>query len=84
MGDKPAGDGKFRFLAMLPGNQSFQIEFTELTLRLDELPSAWDGLTILQLSDLHFTGTPDRRYYELAIDRACKGARPTFWRSPAI
>ena len=76
IGEKPAGDGKYRRLALLPGNQSFQIEFTELTLHMPELPAAWDGLTILQLSDLHFTGTPDRRYYELAIKRAMRPGTP--------
>jgi predicted MPP superfamily phosphohydrolase len=76
LGEKPVGDGKYRHLTLLPGNQSFQIEFTELTLCLPELPPAWDGLTILQLSDLHFTGSPDRRYYELAIERAMAAGTP--------
>ena len=32
----------------------------ERTLHLPRLPAAWDGLTILHLSDLHLCGTPDR------------------------
>jgi predicted MPP superfamily phosphohydrolase len=64
LGYKPAGDGKHRHIAQLPGNQVFQVEFTRLQLSLPRLPKAWDGLTILQLSDLHFTGTPERVFYE--------------------
>jgi uncharacterized protein len=76
LGEKPVGDGKYRWLVHVPGNQCFQIEFTELTLRLPALPAAWDGLTILQLSDLHLTGTPDRRFYECAIDHAMAPGAP--------
>lgn len=68
-GRKPAGDFKYRRLALLPGNQVFQVEFVELTLRIPGLPAAWDGLTILQLSDLHFCGTPERDWYEAVLDR---------------
>src|SRR5438876_1585788 len=58
MGDKPVGSGKYWRLACLPGNQVFQVEFCELTVRLPRLPPAWDGLAILHLSDLHLCGTP--------------------------
>ena len=46
-----------------PGTQCFQVEFRELTIRLPRLPPAWDGLTILHLTDLHFCGTPGREFY---------------------
>src|SRR5580700_7151295 len=69
LGREPVGDGKRRAWAKLPGNQVYQVEFTELTLRLQKLPAAWDGLTVLHLTDLHLTGTPDRSFYEIAIDR---------------
>ena len=56
--------GTHGFLAgALPGNQLSAVDFTTLTLRLRGLPAAWDGLTILHLSDLHFYGTPDRDYF---------------------
>lgn len=70
LGRKPAGEGKCRRIALLPGNQVFQVEFVEVTLRLPRIPDAWDGLTILQLTDWHFTGTPERAWYEAVIDRA--------------
>jgi predicted MPP superfamily phosphohydrolase len=69
LGYRPAGDGKHRRLALLPGNQVFQVEFNERTLRVPRLPDAWDGLTVLHLSDLHFRGTPDKAFYRKVIER---------------
>jgi uncharacterized protein len=76
LGRKPHGDGKRRAMAKLPGNQLFQVEFTDLTIRLPVIPSAWDGLTILQLTDLHLTGTPDRSFYEFVLDRCLAAGTP--------
>lgn len=75
LGYKPVGTGKHRRLASLPGNQVFQVEFAERTLRLPRLPAAWDGLTILHLSDLHLCGTPDRDFYRVVMER-CRAWRP--------
>jgi uncharacterized protein len=58
------GHGKLRALTKLPGNGVFKADFTTLELGFDDLPAAWDGTTILHLSDLHFIGTPDRPYFE--------------------
>jgi predicted MPP superfamily phosphohydrolase len=57
-------------LARLPRNEIFQVDFTEKTFCLPGLPSAWEGLTILHLSDLHLIGTPDRVFYDRVMD-AC-------------
>ena len=67
LGEKPAGSGFSRFLAMLPGNQAFQVELSERELQFPALPAVWDGLTILQLTDTHFYGTPERRFFEEVI-----------------
>jgi predicted MPP superfamily phosphohydrolase len=75
LGHRPVGRGKHRFLAHLPGNQIFQVDLIERTLRLPQLPPAWDGLTILQLTDLHMCGIPDRDYYRYILDR-CNEWRP--------
>jgi predicted MPP superfamily phosphohydrolase len=69
LGRKPAGRGKRAFLARLPGNQVFQVDFAERTFALPRLPAAWDGLSILQLSDLHLSGTPERPFFERVMDR---------------
>jgi predicted MPP superfamily phosphohydrolase len=69
MGYRPAGHGKHRLLAGLPGNEVFQVELAERTLRVPGLPPAWDGLSILHLSDLHLCGIPDRTFFEHVMDR---------------
>ena len=76
LGYWPEGRGKHARLTRLPGNRVFQVEFRQLTLRLPLLPSAWEGLTILHLTDLHLCGTPDRRFHEFVIDRAMADGTP--------
>lgn len=70
VGPSVLGSGPHRSLATLPINEQFTIELTEYTLQLDRLPTAWNGLTILHLSDLHFYGAVDRPFYERVIDEA--------------
>ena len=41
---------------------------------LPDLPPAWDGLTILFLSDLHFIGVPGRPYFARVFARALERA----------
>jgi predicted MPP superfamily phosphohydrolase len=68
LGYKPAGRGRRGLVARLPGNEVFRVDLTEKTLRLKRLPAAWDGLSVLHLSDIHFTGTPDREYFRHVMD----------------
>jgi predicted MPP superfamily phosphohydrolase len=75
LGRKPVGHGRHPWLARLPGNEIFQVEFAERTFRLPRLPAEWDGLTVLHLSDLHLCGTPDRVFYERVMDR-CRAWEP--------
>jgi len=76
LGYRPVGRGKQRSLALLPGNQVFEVEFIEMTLVLPRLPAAWDGLTILHMTDLHFCGTPDRVFYQHVVERCMQGGTP--------
>ena len=69
LGYQPVGRGKQAFLARLPGNEVFQIELAEHTVRLPRLPAAWDGLTVLHLSDIHLCGVPSRDYFRFLMDR---------------
>ena len=68
LGGRPAGAGKKRLQALLPFNEVLQVEYAERTLHLPRLPEAWDGLTILHLSDLHLCGAPDRAYFRAVMD----------------
>ncbi|MHC4880331.1 MAG: metallophosphoesterase [Planctomycetota bacterium] len=65
-----AGNGTYRSLLRVPFNECFTVEWTEREFRLPGLPREWDGLTVLHLTDLHFTGTPDLPFYETICDRA--------------
>jgi predicted MPP superfamily phosphohydrolase len=76
LGFAPSGHGKHRALCRLPTNRVFQVEFVEKTLALPQLPAAWDGLTILHLSDLHFCGTPDRSFFHVVIDHCMRKGTP--------
>jgi uncharacterized protein len=78
LGYAPTGHGKDARLCALPLNQCFQVEFTEKTLVLPQIPDAWDGLTILHLSDLHLCGTPDRAFYHYVMEHAMNAGVPDF------
>ncbi|MBI1311372.1 metallophosphoesterase [bacterium] len=67
-----AGHGTYRSLLRVPFNECFTVEWTERELRLPRLPREWDGLTLLHLSDWHFTGTPDLPFYKAICERAAK------------
>jgi uncharacterized protein len=69
LGYPPAGRGKRAWLTALPYNQAFQVDYAERTLCLPRMPAAWDGLTILHLTDLHLCGTPDRAFFRALMDR---------------
>jgi predicted MPP superfamily phosphohydrolase len=69
LGYKPVGRGKYRVLATLPANEIFQVDFSEKTLLLPELPIAWHGLSILHLSDLHFCDIPLKVFYQRVLDK---------------
>jgi predicted MPP superfamily phosphohydrolase len=75
LGYAPIGRGQHRNLARLPGNEIFKVEFAEKTLSLPQLPTEWDGLTILHLSDLHLCGSPDRIFFQETMD-LCRDWEP--------
>ena len=76
LGLRPVGDGKYRRVAGVGINGLFRVDFTTLTLAVPGLPAAWDGLTILHLSDLHFYGTPGRDYYDAIVRHCVAGGTP--------
>jgi len=67
LGFRPLGDGPFRLLTRIPGNEIFRVEMAEKTYQLPRLPREWDRLSILHLTDLHFIGTLDRPYFEQVL-----------------
>jgi len=76
LGPVVVGDGKWRWLTRLPGNGVFRVDVTELSLALPRMPLALDGLSILLLSDVHFHGTPSKRWFDAIIDHLLTLPKP--------
>ncbi len=56
LGFSPQVGFKAKLLSHVPGNQVLRPAIEEYEFALPRLPAALDGLTIVQLTDLHFTG----------------------------
>ncbi len=52
------------FLVRLPGNQSLHLDLTERDVEVPRLPPAWDGLSLVHLSDFHFNGRVGKSYFQ--------------------
>ena len=72
LGRPPLGNGPFRWLTPVPGNEIFEIELATKDIHLPRLPKECDGLSILHLSDWHFIGTIDRPFFERASQLAAE------------
>ncbi|MBI3464155.1 MAG: metallophosphoesterase [Planctomycetes bacterium] len=70
LGRRPIGRGPHRMMVRWPANEQFKLEILEKTYCLPRVPAAWDGLSILHLTDMHFTGTVGQEYFEQVIDEA--------------
>jgi len=70
LGAVPTGPGLRGWIARLPLNDLFKLELSEKHLVLPGLPREWDGLSILHVTDVHLKGSPDRAYFERAIQLA--------------
>lgn len=65
-----AGNGPYRWMIGLPGNEIFQVEIVERELQVPRLPAEWDGLSILHLTDIHLIGTVALPYFERVLQLA--------------
>jgi predicted MPP superfamily phosphohydrolase len=70
VGHVPVGHWTSRAAMRLPRNEICRLAVPTKTLRLASLPPKLDGLSIVHLSDLHFTGQLTRPYFDFVIDRA--------------
>ncbi len=61
------GEGRGAWLLRLPRNESFQLALRDWELTIPGLPTALDGLEIIQLTDMHFAPCYNRRFFELAV-----------------
>ncbi|MBN2293960.1 MAG: metallophosphoesterase [Pirellulales bacterium] len=54
-------------LLALPGNQCLRVDVVERSLCLDRMHPGLDGLSIVHLSDLHFSGRIGKCYFEEVV-----------------
>ena len=52
------------FLVRLPGNQSLHLDLTRRAIEVPRLPPAWEGLSLVHLSDFHFNGRVGKPYFQ--------------------
>jgi predicted MPP superfamily phosphohydrolase len=70
LGHWPVGSLSGRLGSWIPANEICRLAVPVKTLRMSTLPQELDGLSIVHLSDLHFTGQLTLDYYRYVIDRA--------------
>jgi hypothetical protein len=51
----------------LPGNEILQLDLTERAFEVPRLPRVLDGLAIVHMSDLHFTGLVGKAYFREVV-----------------
>ena len=59
--------GPWARLARLPGNEILHLDVNEKTIDVPRLPPALDGLSIVHLSDLHFTGRVGQEFFQEVV-----------------
>jgi uncharacterized protein len=70
-----AEEHRHRIDVHLPGNDTLKLELTERTVEISRLPKALDGLTVVHISDLHFTGLVGKAYFREVV-RVCNELNP--------
>jgi len=61
------GEEDHHFLVRLPGNEILRLEVAERAVEVARLPESLDRLTIVHLSDLHFTGRVGKAYFQEVV-----------------
>ena len=64
------GSGSHGWMLRLPGNHSFLLSKVECRLNLPDLPPALDGLSLLHISDVHFSPAYSRTFFEAVFEEA--------------
>jgi predicted MPP superfamily phosphohydrolase len=64
------GPGAHAWLLRIPGNEALRLRKREWHVSLPSLPAAWDGLSLVHLTDLHFAPCYDVRFFERVLDEA--------------
>jgi predicted MPP superfamily phosphohydrolase len=67
LGYTPVKGVQFTLGRLFPWNESMRVAFTEKETPLNRLPPALDGLRILHLSDLHFSGRVEPAFFHEVV-----------------
>ena len=67
LGRWPARGLKAGLLSYVPGNQLFQLDIDEEEVELERLPPELAGLSLLHLSDLHFSGIVEPAFFHEVV-----------------
>ena len=70
--ERVVGEGKHRWLLLLPGNRSLRVSKVDCELTLPGLPRALDGLSLVQVTDLHFSHCYRREFFEIVAEEASR------------
>ena len=62
-----AEEHSHHFAVHLPGNETLQLDLTEREFEVPGLPKILDGLAIVHMSDLHFTGMVGKAYFREVV-----------------
>lgn len=62
-----APEDEHHMLVRLPGNQILQLDVAERAFEVPRLPKALDRLSVMHLSDFHFTGRIGKRYFHEVV-----------------
>ncbi len=70
-GAKPASQQHAQhYLVRLPGNEILKLDLTERAIEVPRLSTVFDGLSIVHVSDFHFTGRVGKGYFEEVVRRS--------------
>lgn len=58
------------FLVRIPGNESLSLDIVERALEIPRLEPGLESLSIIHLTDFHFTGRVSKAYFQEVIKRA--------------
>jgi uncharacterized protein len=63
----PIDEHPHHFLVHVPGNQILRLDLSERAIDVPRLPPELDGLSVVHLSDLHFTGRVGKTYFQEVV-----------------
>ncbi|HBO45578.1 MAG TPA: hypothetical protein DD670_16940 [Planctomycetaceae bacterium] len=66
-GSAVSEDHAHHFLAYLPGNEILQMDCSQRGLNIARLDARLDGLSLVHMSDLHFTGRVGKAYFREVV-----------------